>query len=284
MSLDLLEDRLKQYSIRSKQEEINSLKEIYQEIALSGLARSDFFKIAAFQGGTCLRILHKLRRFSEDLDFILMNPPYNFRWSPFLKSIELEFSSFGLELEVKERSASEGALKKAFLKDDSFGRIIELRHPILPSDRQKIQIKLEIDTNPPDGSGFTTHFLEYPYPFSITAQDLPSLFASKCHALLCRPYVKGRDWFDFLWYIAKKVPINFHHLQKALEQSGPYATQSIQKSREWAIQELQRKIQSIDWTQARIDVENFLSIEERKQVAAWNQSLFIHMTSKLDFV
>jgi hypothetical protein len=248
---------------------------------LAALARSDFFKIAAFQGGTCLRILYKLRRFSEDLDFLLLSPQRSFEWKFFLAAMELEFQSFGLTVQLKDRSQAEGAVKKAFLKQDSFGRILQLKHPLLPSDKQTIEIKLEIDTNPPGGSSFESHYLDYPFPFSIRAQDRPSLFASKCHALLCRDFVKGRDWFDFLWYISKQSPINFPHLRQALQQAGPYRDSSLEIGQEWLIFRLQEKIRSIDWQKARLDVENFLSLEERKATAAWNQELFMGALKKL---
>ena len=112
---------------------------------------------------------------------------------------------YAFDFQIIDRSKADKAVKMAFLKDNSFGKILVLTHPRGPSDKQTIQIKLEIDTNPPEGSGFQPHFLDFPYSFSITAQDLPSLFASKLHAILCRPYVKGRDWFDFVWYVSKKL-------------------------------------------------------------------------------
>ena len=128
MSLDIVDSRLKEYQPKTKQEEINALKEICQEIALCGLARSDFFKKGAFQGGTCLRILYGLRRFSEDLDFILYKTESAFIWEQYLKSIELEFASFGLSLEVLDRSAAEGPIKRAFLKENSFAKVLKLKH------------------------------------------------------------------------------------------------------------------------------------------------------------
>jgi len=150
MSVTIIQDRLKNYALTTKQEELNALKEIYQEIALAALSRSDFFKHAAFQGGTALRIIHGLKRFSEDLDFVLLKPTQSFRWIRYLKAIELEFNSFGVNLEVKEREQAKGVIKTAFLKEDSFARILELRYDRLPSDKQHITIKLEIDTHPPE--------------------------------------------------------------------------------------------------------------------------------------
>jgi|GEM_PF-52135 len=284
MSVTIIQDRLKTYNASTKQEELNALKEIYQEIALSGLARSDFFKIAAFQGGTALRIVHHLKRFSEDLDFVLLKPSETFQWKLYLKSIELEFNSFGVTLEIKDRSGANGVIKTAFLKEDSFARILELNYDRLPSDKQKIQIKLEIDTQPPMGSNFENVFLIYPYPYSILIQDLPSLFASKCHALLCRKSEKGRDWFDFLWYLSRKTPINLLLLRNALQQAGPFKNEIIPYSKTWLLNAFEKKINALDWKSAKQDVENFLRPEERRFIENWSKELFAKLTSELNFV
>lgn len=281
MTITIIQERLRSYSSRSKQEELNALKEIYQEIALAGLARSDFFKHAAFQGGTALRIVHQLRRFSEDLDFVLLKSQ-KFRWTPYLNAIEMEFASFGIKLQVKERDQAKGVIKTAFLKEDSFARILELSYDRLPSDEQKITIKLEIDTNPPEGSNYQTAYLTYPYPFSILVQDLPSLFATKCHALLCRKYEKGRDWFDFLWYLTRKTPINALLLEKALHQAGPYQNLVLPYSKKWLQNEFEKKIASFNWQAARRDVEAFLLPEDKKFVENWNQQLFLSQIDKME--
>lgn len=283
MTLTIIQERLKKYKPLSQHEEICALKEIYQEIALCGLARSDFFKLAAFQGGTALRIVHQLKRFSEDLDFILLKSSPSFQWKPYLKAIELEFQAFGVALEIKERSEAKGSIKKAFLKEDSFARILELTYDRLPSDEQKITIKLEIDTNPPEGSKFENAFLTYPYPFSILIQDLPSLFASKCHALLCRKYEKGRDWFDFLWYLSRGTAINSLLLKNALYQAGPYAGKNISYTQQWFQDELAKKVETIDWKSAKRDVENFLLRQDRKFVSNWSQELFHKQIEKIEF-
>ena len=284
MSITIIQERLKNYQVRTKQEEISALKEIYQEIALAGLARSDFFKLAAFQGGTALRIVHRLNRFSEDLDFVLLKPSESFQWHSYLKAVELEFNSFGVTLEIKERSAAQGAIKTAFLKEDSFARIFELTYERLPSDERKITIKFEIDTIPPLGSKFETTFLTYPYPFSILIQDLPSLFASKCHALLCRKYEKGRDWYDFLWYLSNGTPLNFDLLKNALDQSGPFKEKNLSFDRNWLLTEFKRKINSLDLKNAKRDVENFLRPEERRFVENWSSELFLNQIEKIELI
>ncbi len=275
MSIKMIEERLKEYSPASKRDELNALKEIVQEIALCALARADFFKIAAFQGGSCLRILHKLNRFSEDLDFIMRMPDKTFIWEPFLKELQFEFTLYDLAFEVIDRSKADQAVKLAFLKDNSFGKVLFFKHPRSSSDKQSIQIKLEIDTNPPLGSLFENNFLDFPYTFSITTQDLPSLFASKCHALLCRPYVKGRDWYDFIWYISKKIIPNYVHLSYALEQMGPWYGQKINVTSKWLIAALQDKVVTIDWQDAKRDTENFLRAYEQEGLKVWGNEFFL---------
>jgi predicted nucleotidyltransferase component of viral defense system len=284
MTITIIQDRLRSYNSLTKQEELSALKEIYQEITLAGLARSNFFKLAAFQGGTALRIVHQLKRFSEDLDFVLLKPSELFQWQSYLKAIELEFHSFGINLEIKERADAKEGIKTAFLKEDSFVRVLELTYDRLPSDEQKITIKLEIDTRPPGGSNFENAFLTYPYPFSILMQDLPSLFASKCHALLCRKYEKGRDWFDFLWYLSKRTPINYLLLKNALYQAGPYKEQVIPYSKKWLCKEFEKKVTALDWKVAKRDVENFLRPEERKFVESWSRELFQKQIEKIELV
>ena len=281
MSLDIIESRLKEYLPSTKQEELNALKEICQEIALSGLARSNFFKVGAFQGGTCLRILFSLKRFSEDLDFVLIQPDKSFSWESYLKAIELEFNSFGLELQVIDRSNTETVVKRAFLKSNSFGKVLELKHEFLPSDKQSIKIKLEIDVIPPNGSYYETQYLDFPYPFSILSQDLPSLFSTKCHAILCRKYDKGRDWFDFLWYISRKISVNFQLLSNALFQTGPFKGHKEKIDKNWLTTHLNHKIDEINWNDTRLDIESFLKPDEKKIIENWNKDLFHNMVKKL---
>lgn len=284
MSLDIVESRFKTYQPKTKQEEINALKEICQEIALCGLSRSSFFKTGAFQGGTCLRILYGLKRFSEDLDFILLKPENDFTWEKYLKGIELEFASFGLDLEVLDRSQVQGPIKRAFQKETSFGKVLRLKHGFLPSDKQLIKIKLEIDINPPSGSSYEIQYLDFPYPYSVLCQDLPSLFAGKCHSIFCRKFIKGRDWFDFLWYVGRKTMINYDWLSNALFQSGPFKGEKITVNKDWIIKNFQLKIDEMDWEMVRSDVEVFLNLEDQKYVKNWNRDYFSAVVKKLETV
>ena len=251
-------------------EQENALKEIAQELALMALSRSGFFKLAAFQGGTCLRILHGLNRFSEDLDFILEKPDPHFNWDPYIKSMREEFKAYGYSLEV--------TIKTAFLKADSEGGLLILKD--LRTNRSLLHIKLEIDTNPPVGSTYELKYLDFPLPYSIQVQDLPSLFAGKIHALLCQSYTKGRDWYDFLWYISQKISMNFVLLQNALEQAGPWKNQPLSIDVSWLKNELQSKISQIDWNDAKKDVARFLKPRELVTLDLWSTEFFMSQVDK----
>ena len=219
--LNIIDERLKNYSSNTLEDEEHALKEILQEVALYGLANANFFDKAIFHGGSALRILYGLPRFSEDLDFLLKSPNPHFKWEPYMDAIIATCKQYGIHPEITDKGRMNNAVKKMFLKDDSIGKIIDLSFVHHPG--RKLRIKFEIDTNPLLGSNLDVKFLEFPLDYSIVAQDLSSGFAGKCHALLCREYIKGRDWYDFTWYVARKISPNFIFLTHALEQQGPWA-------------------------------------------------------------
>jgi hypothetical protein len=281
MSLKMIQERLDAYQCRSVQEEENALREITQEVALASLSRSDFFKKAAFQGGTCLRIFYSLERFSEDLDFILKEPYSPFDLNFYLKNLSLEFETYGYRLEVMDRSRVENAVKKAFLKDDSIGKILVLGHRRQANIARQIKIKIEVDTHPPSGGGFENKYHNFPFPFSVTAQDLPSLFAGKSHALLCREYPKGRDWYDFVWYASRKTPLNFHFLSSALDQIGPWKGKGVKADWQWYLRECENKIRAIDWKVMQAEVSRFLKPREAEIIKIWSADFFLDCLEKL---
>ncbi len=274
--IELIQQRLQTYQSTNPIEESQALKEIMQEIILYCLWRSDFFSVAAFQGGTSLRILHKLPRFSEDLDFILKTPNKNFQWQPTLAQLTTGMEEFGLKSEVLDKSKMDRNIREALLKDNSIGQQLNLR--FYQGDGRPIKIKLEIDVNPPDGSGFDYSFLDFPLDFEVCHQDLPSNFALKLHALLCRPYVKGRDWYDFAWYIRQRVFPNLNLLAAALDQIGPWQGMNPTVTHDWLESALANKIATIDWTATAQDVERFLNNAEKRSLQLWSQKFF---TSKI---
>jgi len=281
MSIRIIQEKLESYKARSLQEETNAVKEITQEIVLAALARSAFFKAAAFQGGTCLRILYGLERFSEDLDFVLQKPDPQFSFEAFLGPLRQEFEAYGYNLQIDDRSKPDVAVKKLFLKDHSIGKVLSLQFKRPRDFPLPIKVKVEIDTNPPVGSHFAQQYLDFPFPFAIIVQDPPSLFAGKCHALLCREYVKGRDWYDFVWYVSRKTPVNYALLSNALDQIGPWQGQGIQTGKEWLVAALEKKIRAIDWAGAKRDVERFVLPAQLPSLELWGTAFFLDRLEKL---
>jgi len=278
--IDLIQKRLAQYKAVGSVEEENALKEIIQEIMLFALWQADFFELAAFQGGTSLRILHKLPRFSEDMDFILLEPDTAFSWQPFLERLADTCKEFGIEPEVLNKARMDQRVKKAVIKDTSIANQLNLSF-MDDLNGRKLKIKLEIDCNPPLGSGFEYAFLDFPVDFEVCHQDVESNFSLKTHALLCRPYLKGRDWYDFSWYIAQGVTPNLLLLQNALIQYGPWQGQVLEIDEEWLVNALEEKISSIDWKEAVSDVERFLKPVEHKSLSLWSERFFMSKLKNL---
>jgi predicted nucleotidyltransferase component of viral defense system len=278
--IDLIQQRLDGYRAANPVAEEQALKEILQEVALYALWRAGFFEVAAFQGGTSLRILRKLPRFSEDLDFILKAPDPGFDWSGYLKQLLDGLREFGLQSEALDKSSMDQNIRKALLKDDSIGRQLNLAFYQGHADR-KLRIKLEIDVNPPTGSSYEYTYLDFPLDFEICHQDLGSNFALKLHALLCRPYDKGRDWYDFNWYVKQQIAPNLPHLQAALYQYGPWQGKPLTLDADWLTKALTVKITEIDWTRTAQDVERFLNAAEKQSLGLWSERFF---RSRLDML
>ncbi len=279
--IDLIQEKLTACNAANQLEENHAIKEILQDIALYGLWRTGFFEVAAFQGGTSLRILYGMTRFSEDLDFILKVPDSEFNWLVYLQGMLGYFEEFGLKSQVLNKSRMDQRIKKALIKDSSICNQLNLSF-FRGNPRQTQKIKLEIDVDPPDSSGFEYSYLDFPLDFEVCHQDLSSNFSLKIHALLCRPYLKGRDWYDFNWYVKKGVQANLAHLQAALFQWGPWAHQKIDLNIEWLKHELTRKAARIDWPAAADDVRRFLRPLEQHSLGLWNEKFFTHKIERLN--
>jgi len=279
--IDLIQERLRSYAPANRLEEENATKEILQEVALYALWRADFFEHAVFQGGTSLRILHGLPRFSEDLDFMLLEPNPDFDWSPFLEKMLTTFESFGVAPEVKAKGDMDRRIRAAVIKDTSVAGQLDLAFAGRPAS-QKINIKLEIDIEPPANSADAWTFLDFPTDHEVRHQNLASNFALKIHALLCRPYLKGRDWYDFSWYVAKGVTPNLPHLGAALVQYGPWQKKTdLEVDAGWLDNALREKIETIDWEEAKTDVRRFLKPDELTSLELWSERFFTSKRTKL---
>jgi len=274
-----LKSMLDKYELRSIDDHVNALREIFQEIALCGLWRAKFFEHAAFYGGTALRVLHGLDRFSEDIDFSLIAPDEEFDLRPYCKAIQEELESWGFKttVEVKEKSA-DSAVESAFLKADTREQllVIEADENIAGAMHagQRLKIKIEVDTDPPPLFKTEARFLLLPIPFSVRVYALPSLFAGKMHALLCRGWrsnVKGRDWYDLVWYVAGNTPLNLDHLGERMRQSGHLEEGETLDEESFKLL-LHKKIESLDVALAANDVRRFLSNPAATKV--WSREFF----------
>ena len=274
MLSDVLQARIREYAPANAIEQENVLAELMQHYVLASLSRSGLFSTAMFHGGTCLRICHGMNRFSEDLDFLLKEPDRTFAWEPYLQRIAADCEAEGLGIEIQDKNQAVGAVRKAFVKTDSIGSIVTLDLPFARVASKKIRIKLEIDVNPPQGSSFETSYLSFPTTAPITIQTLSSGFGTKMHALLCRRYVKGRDWYDFLWYVARRTVPDLRLLTNALMQQGPWQGERVEVSNEWLLKTLRARIESIDWKVARDDVQRFLPLSEQRGLEAGRRDCF----------
>jgi len=262
-------------------DEENALKEVVQEIILFALWRADFFDVAAFQGGTSLRILHGLNRFSEDMGFILLQPDSEFAWQFYLERLAESCREFGLEPELVDRNNMDKNVKAALIKNASIARQLNLEFYNSQGGR-KLTIELEIDCNPPAGSILDYSYLDFPMDFEVCHQDLKSNFSLKLHALLCRPYQKGRDWYDFSWYVAQNVSPNMTLLTNALVQYGPWQGQILRVDREWLMEQLGAKIAGMNWRDVAMDVERFLQPASLKSLELWSERFFSRKLAVLE--
>ena len=283
-----LEDMLRPYAAVTPLDWTHAIREVVQEIALLGLWRSGFFEEAAFYGGTALRIFHGLNRFSEDLDFSLREEGGAIRLESALASIKTELAAWGLSFEAEAKSSgNRTGIESAFLKGNTRINLLNVGVPEelnrhFPHN-QKITIKLELDTTPPPfaSTEVKTHLL--PTPFQVRLYDLPSLFAGKLHAMLFRDWksrVKGRDFYDFVWYIGRRVPVNLQHLEARIMQSGKQQAERIDMA---AVQTLlKERIQSVDMAAAAEDVRPFL--RDPRELQLWNEEFFMQLIPQLQLL
>lgn len=275
----ILEERFRGYNAETTEEEFDALREILQEVILSGLSDTDFFNLAVFQGGTCLRLIHGLRRFSEDLDFVMLDAQSRFDWSTYEKNIASRCNLYGFEPEFLNRENQTGPVKKMLVRQGSISDLISFAHAQDP--RRKIRIRLEIDVNPPEGLFSETSFLDFPLPYRLQVPTINCLFAGKCHALLCRQYTKGRDLYDFQWFVSKKVEPDLEYLENTLIQTGPWEGRDIQVTPSWLKLTLIERINSLDWNAAKDDILRFLPEGEIETVMLWGREFFLNRIDKL---
>ena len=283
---EAIRQMLEKYDCRRLENYVQALREILQEIALLGLWRSKFFERAAFYGGTSLRILHGLDRFSEDMDFSLLSSKKNFNLGRYGDALQREMRAYGFDVWTETKSKrTTSAIQSAFLKANTLKQllIIEAGEEIvreLPKGQQ-VKIKVEVDTDPPGGFETEIAYLLQPIPFSVRVYTLPDLFAGKMHALLCRKWkqrVKGRDWYDLIWYVTHHPTLHLSHLEQRLRQSGDRDVITPQVFRK----DLHDAIDALDVDQAKRDIEPFVKNPETLDV--WSHTFFHTLVNRIQLI
>lgn len=282
---NVLKNMLDKYDIKNTLDETNAMKEIIQEIVLCGLSRGGFFDVAAFYGGTALRIFYGLNRFSEDLDFALIKPNLEFDLSKYFSFIEKEVQAYGLNLSISEKNKTkESNITSAFLKGDTKEHILIF----FPNENMKnttslkdIKIKFEVDVNPPAGAKYDLKYKLLPSPHQVRLYDESSLFAGKIHAILCRNWnyrTKGRDLYDYIFYLSKNISVNMELIKEKLIDSN-----ALKREEAFNIDILKglldKKFEKIDYKNAKEDVEMF--IEDKESLNLWSADFFKEITKNL---
>ena len=282
----IIEQMLQQHETETLTDKKNGIKEVVQEIVLCGLSRAGFFKEAAFYGGTALRIFHGLDRFSEDLDFSLMAPNPGFDLLRYLPALERELAAYGFNFKVEDRAkAIDSDIRSAFLKGNTREHMLvfyaDERLARSFSGNDTIKIKFEVDTTPPAYATFERKYRLLPIPYEVNLYDMPSLFAGKLHAVICRAWksrVKGRDLYDYVFYLSQGTPVNLRHLNARLVDSGFDGAREDMTLEE--IKDiLHRRFESIDYDQARQDVLPF--IKNPSAVEIWSKDFFFAITENM---
>ena len=274
MKNEIYDNMLSAYGVTTEQERRNAIFEANQQVILAGLYNGGFFDVAAFYGGTCLRIFHGLQRFSEDMDFSLLTPNDKFDFTKYFQPIIDEFAIVGREVEIKKKDKKGfGKVESAFLKDNT-----DVYDVSFQTDKS-IKIKIEVDTQPPLNFGTEQKLLLQPHSFMTRCFTLPDLFAGKMHALVYRGWknrVKGRDWYDFEWYVRHNVPLDFAHFAERVRQ---FNNEEIRQ--EVFMAKLKDRLASADINQVKNDALPF--VRNPNELDIWSNDYFVQLADMVKF-
>lgn len=270
----IFEQMLSRYQIANTQDRQNAIYEVMQQITLAGLYRGGFFEKAAFYGGTCLRIFHHLERFSEDMDFSLVDKNLPFNLEDYFPAIKEEFKMLGRDIVITKKDKMQfSKIESAFLKEDTSA------YDIAFSTEKTIKIKIEVDTCPPMRFATEERLLLYPYSFMTRCFVLPDLYAGKMHALTFRTWknrVKGRDWYDFEWYVRNGIKLNFEHLRERIKEFN-----SIDMTKEEFIECLKERLVTTDIEKVKQDVKPY--IKDLHPLDIWSNDYFLQLADMIEF-
>jgi predicted nucleotidyltransferase component of viral defense system len=286
---EAIRQMLSAYEVKSLEDCLRALREIMQEIALLGLWRGKFFEKAAFYGGTALRVLYGLDRFSEDLDFSLLAAQQEFNLSDYSRALRKELESFGFKVRVEPKVRTpEAAVQSAFIKADTRAQMItvEFDQSVIRQvpRNQVLKIKLEVDINPPPGFLTEMRYLLRPIPFAVRAFTLPDMFAGKMHAVLARGWksrMKGRDWYDLVWFAAYHPELRLAHLEQRMRQTGHW-TGPAALTRDDLRHLLVQRIEKVNIEQIKQEVEPF--VKDPASLAVWSKDFFLDIASRIKVI
>lgn len=271
---DIFEQMIAQHTITGDNDRKNALYEVMQQVVLSGLYRGGFFKEAAFYGGTCLRIFHGLRRYSEDMDFSLLAKNPNFTLETYFPAIIEEARLLGRTVTItKKDKRTFGKVESAFLKDNT-----DVYNLTFQTEKT-LKIKIEVDVNPPLEFSTEQKLLMQPFSFTTRCFTLPDLYAGKMHALTFRAWknrIKGRDWYDFEWYVRNRVALDFDHLRVRTKEFN-----DIDLTKELFLELLKERISKADIDVVKADVIPY--IIDKRELDIWSNDYFLQLADMIVF-
>jgi len=249
--------------------------EVNQQLILAGLYRGGFFEKAAFYGGTCLRIFHGLQRFSEDMDFSLLERDDDFDFTNYFQPIIDTFALVGRVVTIQKKDKRTlGKVESAFLKDNTDVYNLSFQ------TEKTVKVKIEVDTNPPLGFHTEQKLLMMPSSFMTRCVSLPDLYAGKMHALVYRAWktrVKGRDWYDFEYYVRHQVPLHYSHLQQRILQfNGELLSQ------EEFVDKLRERLSTADIASVKQDVLPF--VWNADELNIWSNDYFLQLADRIQWI
>ncbi|MDD3068553.1 MAG: nucleotidyl transferase AbiEii/AbiGii toxin family protein [Acholeplasmataceae bacterium] len=285
--MTIIQQMINKYNPITLEDKKNAVKEVLQEVVLAGLSKTDFFSHAAFYGGTALRLFYGMNRFSEDLDFSLLVADHTFDISKYFKPISDVVSSLGLNFEVsKKDKTTSSTIDSAFIKGNTKETIITIYPDSVDSSRfihnEKIIIKFEVDVNPPLYANTEIKFRLLPFPYQVRVYDQSSLFAGKIHAVIARGWknrVKGRDLYDYIYYLSLDTKVNLKHLETRLKQTKTIE-EGVQLTRALLMEILDKRFDQIDYDIAKSDIRPF--IKDYNSLDLWSRDFFKSITSQID--
>lgn len=271
---DIYNLMLRQHDLSTADSQRNATYEVMQQVVLSGLYRGGFFKEAAFYGGTCLRIFHNLGRYSEDMDFSLLEKNPDFHFEEYFPAIIEEAKLLGREITITKKDKKNfSKVESAFLKDNTDMYNLSFQ------TEKNLKIKIEVDKEPPVGFNTEQKLLMLPFSFQTRCMTLPSLYAGKLHALIFRSWknrIKGRDWYDFEWYVRHKVPLDFKHLQVRAKEFN-----ALELTKELFFEKLRERLATADIAMVKQDVEPF--IIDKRELDIWSNEYFLQLSDMIMF-